>query len=97
MALSYTESAQLMQDLTFQNRIKVACLKFAEYIDGEATDTPAHNTRMKWAATVIQNPQQQASNIQPPVVMDPAVQEQGPTISDAELQTAVETTVNHLL
>lgn len=97
MALSYTESATLMTDINFRNRIKVASLKFADYISGEGNTVPAHNTRMKWAQSVVNAPDTVAGNIQPSVVMDPAVQDQGSTISDPDLQQAVETTVNYLL
>lgn len=92
--MTYLESAQLMNDLTFRSRIKVACLKYADYILDEASNTPAHNTRVKWATAVFYQPDVQAGEIQPVVVMDPSVQEQGADIDDAALQDAVETAVN---
>jgi hypothetical protein len=97
MALTYQESADLMRDAVFVSRIKVACLTFANYIMGEAPDVPAHNTRLRWAQNVMQNPDGTASNIAPAVVMDPNVQEQGSAISDPDLQSATETAVNKLL
>lgn len=97
MALTYTESAALMQDGTFISRIKIACLTFAEYISNEAGTVPAHNSRLKWAAGVLASPDSAASAIAPAVVMDPAVQAQGATISDADLQTATEIAVNKLI
>jgi hypothetical protein len=97
MALTYQESADLMKDAVFVSRIKVACLTFADYILGEANTVPAHNTRMRWAQNVMQNPDGTAQNIAPTVVMDPVVQEQGSAITDPDLQTAVETAVNKLL
>lgn len=51
MALSYSESANLMTDQSFRGRVKVACLTFANYISNEANDVPAHNVRLKWAST----------------------------------------------
>jgi hypothetical protein len=98
MAMTYDESAALMTDIEFRGRIKVACLTFANYILGEATDVPAHNTRVKWANNTIAGPDMAAANIQPPVVMDAAVQDAGgAAITDEALQGSVETTVNKLL
>jgi len=95
--LTYADSAALMVDATFISRIKVACLHFASYILGEDPGTAAHNSRTKWAQQAMQNPDGVASQISPGVVMDPNVQSQGATIADADLQTAVETTVNRLI
>lgn len=97
MPLTYQESADLMSDAAFRNRVMVACLKFAEYIDAEANDVPAHNTRLRWANGCMQNPQMTAVQTQPTTVMQDSVQEQGAEIPDAELQVAVETAVNQIL
>lgn len=97
MALTYQESAALMQDATFISRIKIACLTFAEYISNEATTAPAHNTRMRWATNTLQAPDSAASAVAPAVVMDPTVQSQGAAIADADLQTAVETALNKMM
>jgi hypothetical protein len=95
--LTYEESAALMNDMAFRGRIKVACLKFADYIMLEAQSTPAHNTRIKWAQTAVLSPDVVAAQIQPPVVMDGAVQTDGAAITDEALQGTVETVVNKLL
>jgi hypothetical protein len=95
--MTYVESAGLMNDLEFRGRIKVACLKFGTYIIDEPTSIPAHSTRVRWAQNTAINPDQAAMQIQPMVVMDPQVQAEGPAISDAELQTAVESTVNRII
>jgi hypothetical protein len=97
MALTYTESGALMTDLEFRARIKVASLKYADSIFGEPESTPAHNTRQRWATTTFQQPDMTAAQLQPPVVMDSAVQAEGAAISDGALQGAVETVVNKLL
>ena len=91
--LDYTSSAQLMNDMVFRGRIKVACMKFATYIQNEPTTTVAHNTRFKWAQNCVMNPDMQAAQFAPSVVMDPNVQTDGDTITDAALQTAVETAI----
>ena len=97
MSLTYQTSADLMRDASFNSRIKVACLHFADYIAGEAPTTPAHKTRIKWAQTVTDSPDGAASRIVSVVVMDPQVQSDGAAITDANLQTAVETAVNNML
>jgi hypothetical protein len=97
MALTYEESAALMNDLPFRGRIKVACLKFADSIVGEPTSEPAHNTRLKWAQNTMNAPDQAAAVAQPPTVMDSAVQEQGAAIDDTGLQGSVEVTVKKML
>ena len=95
--MTYLESAALMTDIEFRGRIKVACLKYADSIIGETTGTPAHNTRIKWAQTCFQQPDMTAAQTQPPTVMDPEVQADGPEITDLALQGAVETVVNKMM
>jgi hypothetical protein len=95
--MTYDESAALMIDLEFRGRIKVAILKYADSIVGEANNVPAHNTRLRWAATAMQQPDQTAMQLQPPVVMDSAVQADGKDITDVALQGSVEATVNKML
>jgi hypothetical protein len=97
MALTYEESSALMKDEPFRGRISVACLKFADYILGEAASTPAHSTRIKWAQQTLAAPETAAMQVQPVVVMDPAIQQDGATVTDAVLQSAVENTINKML
>ena len=97
MPLTYTQSADLMNDPEFRGRIKVACLTFANYIFGEAVNVPAHNTRLKWAQQTLLMPDSVTGQVAPTVVMDPAVQQDGAEITDAALQSAVENAVNKLL
>jgi hypothetical protein len=97
MALTYEESAALMTDIDFRGRVKVACLKYADFIMNEPNTTTAHNTRLKWAQAATTQPDLTAAQIQPPVVMDSAVQSDGASIDDPTLQTSVETVVNKLM
>lgn len=97
MALTYEESASLMNDAEFRSRIMVACLHFADYITAEANDVPAHNTRLRWANNCMANPQMTAMQTQPTTVMQDAVQTDGAEITDPNLQIAVETAVNQML
>jgi len=95
--MTYQESQALMTDPAFRGRVKVACLKFADSILIEANTVPAHNTRLKWANQVIQSPDAVATQVQPPTVMDAAVQSAGAAITDPALQASVETTVQKML
>lgn len=95
--LTYEQSAQLMTDLQFRGRCKVACLKFADAIMHENAATAGHNTRTKWAQQTLQQPDQVAGQVQPPTVMDPAVQESGATVTDNALQGAVEAVVQKMM
>jgi hypothetical protein len=95
--MTYDESAALMTDSEFRGRIKVASLKYADSISNEPTTIPAHNTRMRWATTCMQQPDMTAAQLQPPVVMDAAVQADGSAITDDALQGSVETVVNKLM
>lgn len=97
MALSYEQSADLMKDGVFQGRIKVACLKYADYIIGEPANVQGHSTRVKWAQQCMLLPDSAAQQVTPTVVMDVAVQEQGATIEDAALQSATENAINKML
>jgi|SRR6185369_748279 len=97
MALTYTASAALMADVDFVNRVKVACLRYADFIFNEAINTPAHSTRIRWAQNTTESPDHAAQTLTPPVVMDPKVQQDGAAITDTNLQSAVETTINRLM
>ena len=100
MALDYAQSAALMSNAAFRDRAKVGCLKYADYILAEAITVPAHSTRLKWAQAVYRNPDSEAQQIMPGLVMDPKVQDAGvdadgnSNITDPDLQSAVEATVN---
>jgi hypothetical protein len=95
--MTYKESNDLMNDPEFRGRVKVSALKYADSIIGEPVNTSAHNTRLRWAQRTFQVPEQVAIELQPPVVMDPAVQTDGAAIADAALQGSVETVVNKTL
>jgi hypothetical protein len=95
--MTYEESSALINDMAFRGRVKVAILKYADYIFNEASNVIAHNSRYKWAVQTFQQPDMQAMLIQPPVVMDAAVQTAGAAIADPALQTAVEGVVNKMI
>lgn len=95
--MTYDDSAKLMNDQDFRGRVKVAILQYSNYILDEAPTVAAHNTRFKWAIQATQQPDLTAANLQPVVVMDGAVQGAGADITDAALQSSVETVINKLL
>lgn len=97
MSLTYEESAALMGNTQFKGRVKVACLHFAAYVNSEPTNTPAHTSRVRWAQNCVLNPDGTANQITPPAVMEPPVQAAGAAVTDANLQTAVETVINSFL
>jgi hypothetical protein len=92
--MTYEESAALMQDIPLRNRIKVSALKYAGTLLIQPVGTEAVNTKRRWAQNTQQQPDMVAAQLQPSVVMDPAVQADGAAISDAALQTTVEIQVN---
>jgi len=103
MAMTYAQSATLMKQQAFIDRIKVAVLKYSDSIMIEAVSVAAHNTRVRWAQGATANPDSTATQLAPPVTMDGAVQSAGvdgtgnALITDAQLQTVVETVVNKLM
>jgi len=95
--LDYDTSAQLMNDMAFRGRIKVAITKFATSIQDEASSVPAHNSRFKWANGALTNLDFQVQQFAPAVVLDPAVQTAGDAIDDTGLQGATETAIQKQL
>jgi hypothetical protein len=94
MAMTDEESAALMNDIPFRNRIKVSALKYADALLNRPTDTPGINQQRAWGKNTQTMPDTVAMQLQPVVVMDTAVQEAGASITDAALQVVVETAVN---
>lgn len=97
MGLTYEESASLMADMVFRGRIKCAGLKYATFIQNEQPNVEAHSARYRWAQQMANAPEDTAMRLQPMVVMDASVQDAGSDITDASLQTTVETVVNKFL
>jgi hypothetical protein len=95
--LTYEQSAELMKDPIFLGRVKVACLRYADFIMIEPSNTAAHSTRYRWAQNTFNNPEVSATQVISPTVMDNQVQTDGAAITDTALQTTVETVVNKML
>ena len=95
MALTYAQSATLMKDPAFIDRVKVAVLKYASFILVEATNVPQHHARLRWALAALVGPDSVAQIVAQPTVMDAQVQTDGSAITDVALQTSVETVLNN--
>jgi hypothetical protein len=95
--ITYAESAELMRDAVFQGRCEIACLRYASYISNEDPAIPAHATRMRWAQATFANATAAVAQIMPVLIMDDLVQENGSAITDPDLQSAVETSVNKFI
>lgn len=93
MVIDYAAQAALAQDAAFRGRVQVACVRFADSIQLETQAVPAHTSRLKWAALVVDNPANMALRVQQQVVTDPAVVADGANITDTALQGSVETVV----
>lgn len=96
--MTYEESAELILDMTFRGRIKVAGLKFSTTILNEnPASVSGHAARYRWGQAMAGNPDIEAARLQPMVVMDPQVQSDGAQISDTALQGAVEAVANKFM
>jgi hypothetical protein len=100
MAMTSDQSAALMSQPQFRGRVQVCCIKYSDSIRSANSSAIGHVSLERWADSVYNQPTQVASQVQPFVVMDPAVQTAGvdaeglSLVGDVELQGAVEATVN---
>ena len=92
--LNFEQSAQLMTDLQFRGRVKVALLNYASRI---LSSGPNSNAAFRWAQQAFQQPDQTAQVVVAPTVMEPAIQGQGGDVDDGALQFSVENAVNKML
>jgi hypothetical protein len=104
MAIDYDQAGALQTNLAFGQRVQVATVKFARYIQAEPTNTPRHFAGLRWAAEALRNPDILGRQIQRTVVWEPQIQDADidpsdgdSTVDDAGLQTAVETVANTLI
>lgn len=97
MTITYAEAAELMKDPAFNGRCEVACLKYATYISNEDPAVPAHNSRLRWAQSTINNATQAVAQIMPVLIWDGNVQSAGAAITDPDLQSSVEASVNKFI
>jgi hypothetical protein len=97
--MSNEESSQLMTNLDFRGKIKVAIQKLVYKLQNETPPPMPGRAVQNWArdASMGTGADQAAMQLQPGVVMHPAVQEHGAAIDDGNLQFAVEKTVERLI
>lgn len=95
MAMTYEESAALMQDPAFRGRVKAACVSYAGTL--LATPPPNNPALFAWAAGTYDNPELATQRVVPPAVMNVNVQTEGPDITDPALLATVEYVVGGLL
>ena len=96
MSMTLEESAALMNDATFRGRVKVAALNYAQYLSLQAS-TASSNAKMTFMQQTMRAPDAMAQTLTPPTVLNPNVQQDGPTVSDASLQAAVQTTADMMM
>jgi len=95
--LTYEQTYTLSKDPVFRGRVAVGCTHYAVFITDEPASTPAHSTRYKWAQNTLANVEGAVAMVITTVCNDSAVQADGAAITDAALQSTVETAVNKLL
>lgn len=95
--LTYEQSGQLMDDGLFRVRVKVACLKYADYVINSRGVAPGGQALLRWAQNAFAAPDGAAQQVTPPLVMDANVQQYGADITDENLQSAVEAAVTKMV
>jgi hypothetical protein len=93
------EIGQLMSDPDLRLRIKACIQKLVYKLQNETPPPMPGRAVQDWARTASmgQGADMAAINLQPGVVMHPAVQERGKDVTDDNLQFAVEETVKRLI
>ena len=97
---TYLELNAVKTNTDFKARVDIAVAKFAMYKLDENPATAGHALAVKWAQNALANPGSVAAGILPAVVMDAAIQAKASdpaTITDEEVQSAVEAAVNRVL
>lgn len=94
MAMSFEDSAALMNDADFRARVKVAALQYATGIFLQANNS---KSRSNWAQATMASPDMQAQTLTPNVVMNVNVQAAGGTIDDMGLLSAVQVTADMMM
>jgi hypothetical protein len=104
MPIDYDQAGALQSNLPFGLRVKVATVKFANYIANEAPNVPQHAARWRWASNTLNDLDGTARKLQQNVVMQQSILDADidatdgdSTVDDATLQTAVETVANQFI
>jgi predicted Zn-dependent protease len=97
MALSYTQVYGLTDNGAVHQRMLIAVAIAAQAVFVESPATQDHALRLSWAQKAIANVPDMARKMTIGVLTDPVIQVSLPSISDTEVQTAVDTLVNQFL
>lgn len=103
MAADYSDLAGLVNASAFQDHVAVAVTKFAQFIIGEDPAVALHASRAAWAKTALLSPRTTGGQVAFAVALDPIFvnQAQGSVsvtnVTDAQVQTAVETAINNTI
>lgn len=92
----YAELFNLRNDSGLRNRIAVACVVAAETIRTEDAQTPYHDQRLAWSASVVRNPLDHAERMLWLLLARNrnATIEQIQAVSDSTIQSAVDGAVS---
>ena len=94
MSMTFEESAALINDSVFRGRVKVAALLYAQYLSLQPANS---NAKMRWLQQMIATPDQTATQLAPPTVMNPNVQQAGAAVTDIDLQAAVQVVADMMM
>jgi len=92
--MTLEESANLMNDLNFRGRVKVAALIYAQYLTLQPNNS---SSAANWIFATLRAPDIAAQTLTPSVVINPNVQNAGALVTDANLQAAVQQVANSLM
>jgi len=100
---TYADQATVKNNGSFLDRCSVALAKYAKFIIGEDPATQFHTFRADWAKSALQNPLGETQKIIFFAIWDPAItgltspvnQASIDGITDAVLQTVIETAINN--
>jgi hypothetical protein len=85
--MNLLESANLMNNPDFRNRVKASALQYALFIQTQPNNS---NSRANWAQRMLQSPDQMATQLAGGVVMNVNVQQGGENVTDQNLAAAVQ-------
>lgn len=89
--IAYDVAYKLLDDQTFQIRIRYAMLRTAAAILAEDPNVKKHQARVEWAQkALVEGLQMPFRQVLLNVITDPNVSNAGAAVSDAQIQAAVD-------
>jgi len=92
--MTFEESATLINDPTFRGRVKVAALVYAQYLSLQPNNS---SRRSDWIFNTLRAPDIATQTLTPSVVINPNVQQEGASVTDPNLQAAVQMAADTLM